>query len=380
LDAERPSLRFPGAELVSAAAALFQSGPLWRGAEGRSFALVISAGTVGVCMADRARAERRERSAFNADVRPTREVFAPPVVVLEGEEGDLEFARSSGEPEWREPSPARQVEGWSRRSRARMVRTLAQLDWSPMYREGRPAVMLTLTYPGSWVVVAPNGKAVKAHHRALMKRWARKWGAEPPHPWKLEFQARGAPHLHLLVVPPDVDPVEFRSWLSSAWADVVAHPDPVERMGHERAGTGVDYLRGSRCFDPKRAAVYFSKHGGAAGGKEYQHTVPVEWQAAGAGPGRFWGYRGLDRVTAEVRLEVADYLVIRRTLRRWSKSQGMTRQRMVPRGINPLTGEVKVRRVTRRVGYLARGGLAGGTIVTNDGPAVASALARLISG
>jgi hypothetical protein len=62
--------------------------------------------------------------------------------------------------------------------------------------------MLTLTYPGDWLAVAPNGEAVKRHLAALAKRYERVWGEPLVCIWKLEFQARGAPHFHLSTTPP----------------------------------------------------------------------------------------------------------------------------------------------------------------------------------
>jgi hypothetical protein len=381
--AVRERLAFPGVELVSAAAAMFERRPAWtqlkcgnvaydlRGPEGREFRIVISAGTVGVRMSDPARSERNGSDGFgNVKGLPRGRVLD-----FDGHDGSREYGAFAPAPtgELHPVKASRQVEGWSRRSRARMTQRLAQLDWSPMYAGGRSAVMTTLTYPGDWLTVAPDGATVKRHLRAFWKRYARRWGAPFVGVWKLEFQRRGAPHLHLLHVPP-ADPT-FREWLSATWAAVVAHPDPHERRRHELAGTGVDYLKGGRCFDPKRAAVYFSKHGGAAGGKEYQHTVPVEWQEEGKGPGRFWGYVGLDRVVAEVVVQVGDYVQLRRTIRRWSRAQDLVR---TVRRVDWETGQVG-RRVTRRHSHLGHGGMQGGTVLLNDGPAFAVHLARFLS-
>jgi hypothetical protein len=191
--------------------------------------------------------------------------------------------------------------------------------------------MLTLTYPGDWLAVAPNGEAVKRHLAALAKRYERVWGEPLVCIWKLEFQARGAPHFHLSTTPPMgfstiVDPdtgvlrsVDFKTWLSHAWAEIVAHPDPEQRCRHRAAGTGVDYAEGIKLTDPRRMAVYFAKYG-IGGRKDYQHRVPPEWLSValvcddcgaeydadldecpdcgcldaelvetGTGPGRFWG-------------------------------------------------------------------------------------------
>jgi hypothetical protein len=57
--------------------------------------------------------------------------------------------------------------------------------------------MLTLTYPGDWLIVAPNAEVVKRHFQALCKRYGRAWGEPLIGPWKLEFQRRGAPHFHI---------------------------------------------------------------------------------------------------------------------------------------------------------------------------------------
>ena len=35
--------------------------------------------------------------------------------------------------------------------------------------------------------------------------------------------------------------MDFKSWLSLAWAEIVAHPDSEQRRRHRAAGTGVDY-------------------------------------------------------------------------------------------------------------------------------------------
>jgi hypothetical protein len=255
--------------------------------------------------------------------------------------------------------------------------------------------MVTLTLPGDWLTVAPTGRAFKRLFERFLTKFARAWGVAALRlVWKLEFQRRGAPHLHLFLVPPTgtCDGLPFIAWLSRTWSAVCAHPDPVQRALHERAGTAVDYREGLRARDPKRLAVYFSKHGGAAGGKEYQHDVPEEWQTgeAGQGPGRFWGVRGLRKLSAVADVPEADFVLARRTLRRLSQRQAFygdpgsryptsvqrrVRTVRVPRGASRLTGEVRYRSVTRARSFFT--GSAGGFFMTNDGPALASALSRL---
>lgn len=229
------------------------------------------------------------------------------------------------------------ISGWSLRSRTRFRRRLAELDYSPLVAAcaGLPPVMLTLTYPGDWLTVAPSGKVVKRHFAALVKRWARRYGVTPPLLWKLEFQRRGAPHFHILVPVPDrrshfkgEGPCDcFRCWVSGTWADIVAAPDIAERIRHIAAGTGIDRDRrnsGSRMLDPRRLATYFLKHGSGSA-KEYQHCVPEEWREPGKGPGRFWGYRGLDRVSMTMPLTREDYHYLRRVLRRYRRANSRHR-------------------------------------------------------
>lgn len=374
----------------------------------------------------------------------------------------------------------RMITGWSRRSRARMVSSMAELDLAPLLMGGDDPAMVTLTYPGDWEVVAPDGEAVKVHLRAFFKRFARAWGRDLVGVWKMEFQRRGAPHFHLLMAPPSgtagvpqweeyqvkanahpgrvehfeqikgvwdrelsrwvnaggnadefeennplppkprrprwIEPVGyglgFRQWLSAVWADVVAHPDPVQRMNHESAGTGVDYAEGDRARDPKRAAIYFGKHGSFAA-KDYQHDVPELWKESGKSVGRFWGYPGLSKVKGAATLDVDTMIFLGRVLRGYgtrarvwnpvTKSYEFrpalvtkTRARRtvsadgtVKQARDKATGEllfddegnpvdhVRFRKTTVR-GKRMTGKNAAGFLLVNDGPAMARVLARAI--
>lgn len=257
---------------------------------------------------------------------------------------------------------------WSKDSRLNMVEAMCSIDWRPVVAPSRPGwrpAMVTLTLPRDWTAVAPTAAAFKKLVFSFWKRWERKWG-RPECVWKLEFQRRGAPHLHIYTaVPPGR---EFQEWLSMTWtAAVFGLPrfgprkgerswsefcDRVYRLDgkaigdHLRAGTGIDWREGIQASDPKRLAVYFLKR--AAGhnlgiDKEYQHRVPVQWQAAG-GAGRFWGVKGLARASVEVQIDEAEFVAMRRTLRRWAKANG------------------------RPVRSLAGGVGSGGMVLANDAP------------
>jgi hypothetical protein len=283
-----------------------------------------------------------------------------------------------------------------------MVLRLAELDWSPVVGTGLIPGMLTLTYPGDWLTVAPDSASMDRHLRAFCRRYERAWGHPLVIAWKKEYQRRGAPHWCGFMAPPRGpaaahkrpavgDGMLFHRWIKAVWADVVDHPDPEERRKHELAGANIDFAEGMRSSDPKRIAVYFTKHGQFRA-KEYQNHPPPEWQEAG-GCGRFWGYRGLHRAVVTVELGPAEYLTAARTLRRWARAQHVTRQVSAPRArggradpqrrdVIGLAGaqlldahRVKRRTVRRRARYLHRGG---GFVCVNDGPAMAAALARYL--
>jgi len=283
-----------------------------------------------------------------------------------------------------------------------MTRALCELDYGQFLRPDSVPAMLTLTYPGDWLTVAPDGAAVKRHLAAFRRRWRRAWGTDPQGVWKLEFQARGAPHFHLLVVPPRGlahDSVRygrraFREWVSLTWADVVAHPDLIERMHHERAGTGIDFAEGLRHRDPKRIAVYFTKHGQFQA-KEYQNVVPVAWREPGRGPGRFWGYWGLKRLTRAAELGPEQAIWAARIIRRHARAQRTThvvnalrtRGGRILRAVWDTIGlagaylleqarPTRRRRVRRRVDRLRNGA---GWLSVNDGPRFATRIAAFLA-
>lgn len=379
--------QFPSPELVDQAAALLprvrealeqEQGDL---TEGPRAYIRIGPGVVEVRAKDYARAERAAEREHHR-----REIDTELLAQYVEEHGCF--------PD--DPEPTRVITEWSRKSRANMVRRLGTLDFTPMYSDPtRLPAMVTLTYPGDWLTVAPSGKAVKGHLKAFRKRYERAWCEPLRCVWKLEFQRRGAPHVHMLMVPPHgtVAGLAFREWLSQAWADIVGHPDPEEYARHLVAGTGVDYAEGLRARDPKRVAVYFVKHS-TFRDKEYQHIVPEPWREPGRGPGRFWGYWGLQPHTATVEVSQEDAVIAGRTLRRWAAAQQVTCEvaRRRVRGGRPISkyadviglagaqliasrGEPRYRKSRSRVRRMASGR---GFVMVNSGALMASQLARYL--
>ena len=314
--------RFPSAELVGTAAALIPGVSEVAGvtlAEGPRWELVVAPGALQVRTRDWARRER----AIEREERQHR-IDADQLVARVKVTGSLPGKLI----------PRRRITSWSARSRNNMTRTLCQLDYAPMFADpSRMLAEVTLTYPDEWLTVAPDGETCYAHLTALVKRYQREWGEEWRGPWKREFQGRGAPHFHLLMTPPhgrSSTGLHFRQWLSQAWAEVVGHPDPEQFRKHAAAGTKVNFAEGLRARDPKRVAIYFTKHGSFKA-KEYQNWAPQEWLDSGKSVGRFWGVLGLKPARVAVQVAPEDGVRVGRLLRRWARAQRITRQVMVKR-------------------------------------------------
>lgn len=403
-------LRFPSPEMVTAAAALFEPAAPWaygpgrRGTEPESgrFRITIGPGVVRLGWTNPVRAEKAAERAVGhhqRDVDDAKLQVRNDLALTDGDDDQAVVSSTRrSRPENDPCGSGGVITEWSRKSRSAMCRTFAELDYSPLVESDRVPAMVTLTYPGDWEVVAPDGASVKRHMVLWRKRFQREYGEPARYIWKLEFQRRGAPHIHLWTAPP-MSPGRsgrgFAQWLSETWAEVVDHPNPVQKARHRLAGTAIDVRSGLKACDPKRLAIYFTKHSSPNlhGDKEYQHVVPEPWRRAGRGPGRFWGVYGLKKAIAVVEVAQDAYLSARRIVRRWSRSQAVygdsasryptsvvprTATRLVSR-LDRKSGVVEHRRVRRRRTFCTHGGLAGGYALVNDGPTFAVQLARAIT-
>jgi hypothetical protein len=333
--------------------------------------------------------------------------------------GSIRFRRAVPADKDDEPAKpsdgSKEVRSWTAKSRRQMTRSFAALDAAPMYESGRLPVMVTLTYPGDWLAVAPDGEAVQRHFAMFARRWRRAWAEPLVCLWKREFQRRGAPHLHLYATQPGGlagegrraryeaellawqaagkcgrkprwrpaagDGLRLTQWVAEAWADIVNHPDPDQRAAMVKAATQVSVKEAAKYKDPKRLSVYFAKHG-LYRDKEYQNVPPAEWD--GKPVGRFWGHIGLPFLIATALIDGGkDYQLAKRTMRRWSARARVwdpeaRRYRYVKamRVKSKPTDARPGRKVRRPVNRLAG---ASGSLCLNDAPAVAADLARLIA-
>lgn len=128
--------------------------------------------------------------------------------------------------------------------------------------------MLTLTYPRAF----PNdGQDVKHNLKMFLKELRRKVGKISVL-WFLEFQRRGAPHIHILIRGLRV----WRStqlWSSQTWYRIVGSGD----LKHLAAGTRLERIR-----KPNGARNYAVKYAH----KMVQKSVPEAYRNVG----RFWGH------------------------------------------------------------------------------------------
>ena len=185
---------------------------------------------------------------------------------------------------------------FSKKSRLRLLRLVAKLR-----REVLP-LFVTLTYPGE--VPGLGGELAdyrvwKGHLKALWKRVRRRW-PKAAAIWRMEFQARGAPHFHLLLygVPLDElfiradkrNPADLRwrdSWLNKAWYKVVGSGD-VLHWEHGCDAAAVRSYKGAMAY----AAKYATKPAEDAVGFPARGKGSLFDELGGDGVGRLWGVLG----------------------------------------------------------------------------------------
>jgi hypothetical protein len=154
-------------------------------------------------------------------------------------------------------------------------------------------LFITLTYPAVW----PSEPAVwKRHLDTWLKRLEREYVGLAAI-WKLEFQARGAPHFHLLVFGTRWISAK---WCARSWYEVVESGD--ER--HLLAGTEVKRIRSWR-----GVMSYASKYLAKKTSENLPEMV-----------GRFWGVHRRDRLPVDLLtlpMDFQQFFVLKRMLVRW---------------------------------------------------------------
>ena len=397
-DLVREIFRFPTADMLGAAAAMWPcsrdraivtgwhglvgrgvatksglaiagSAEHWENVEGPRARVEIAPGLVRIARTDEARAERTRERLLIADLEARQH---------QHEQMGRPMALADLEPLKRGTKAA--ISAWSAKSRAGMIAAICELDLAPIVGGESLPCMVTLTLPGDWLAITPDAATAAKKFDNFERAWRHKWGRGLVCIWKREFQGRGAPHWHIWTVPPVPTSRmrEFKEWLSATWTrvlfgrGVVTHPDCncSEACRSLGAGTGVDFVKGLRARDPKRLAIYFLKESLGGEGKAYQNGAPKEW--AGQSVGRFWGYRGIEKAVVTVEVDAGVDVQVLRTLRRWQRAQGVTREVRVLRGAAPTTGELRFRTVRRPARVIG----SAGWVAVNSGADLAAQLGR----
>lgn len=155
-------------------------------------------------------------------------------------------------------------------------------------------VFITLTYPQNFPC---NGKETKVHLNSFLQYLRRK---KIKYVWVLEFQARGAPHYHIITS----DHIQ-KEELSECWYTIVGSGDEK----HLKAGTGISSIQSKR-----QLHGYLSNYVE----KLEQKTPPAGFENVG----RFWGAtRGL--LTFQMYQQINHYYklaLMTKIIRKWRKA------------------------------------------------------------
>ena len=153
---------------------------------------------------------------------------------------------------------------WSWRSRCRLRFVAA--NTGILFR-----AMITLTYGADFPC---TGSMVKKHLNGFLVALRKRLRPSEclSYLWWLEFQQRGAPHVHILVNRPCRDLPE-KQWFSQEWYRIVGSGD----VKHLAAGTRVENLRTAR--GGVRYAIKYAQ-------KMRQKQVPIDFRDVG----RFWAH------------------------------------------------------------------------------------------
>lgn len=188
-----------------------------------------------------------------------------PVVGVEVYDNDMVVVRSPTPNEVKGVAKRGTISEFSAKSRRRLA--FVASNTSVEFRS-----MITLTYPSEF---PGNGWTVKDNLHTFLNNALVKLGSFE-YLWFLEFQKRGAPHIHILT---DIklfhvkQSEHYRKLVSESWFLTVASND----IRHLKAGTRFENLRSEQ--GGKRYAVKYAQ-------KMRQKSVPARFENVG----RFFGY------------------------------------------------------------------------------------------
>ena len=188
------------------------------------------------------------------------------------------------------------IQGFSRKSRSRMLKKINQLDpdrISNLYH-------VTVTYPSRFPT---DGITHKTDLDVYIKRIKRRFGEDIALIWKLEFQKRGAPHYHiLLLLPKEYNLLYLREWFKKNWKEVAQRFWDEKVENHKRISCDpVDSL--------KKSGFYITKY------------LTKEEEDTPLNQGRYWGCTRNwgDLIQEYIKLTGKQLIHFRRLMKRYLK-------------------------------------------------------------
>lgn len=211
---------------------------------------------------------------------------------------------------------------FSRKSKARMVRRILSIPWGDYIGPDEQLMVVTLTAPPNWrEFLGSKDQSYKALRR-FEKRMADRTDERCRMFWHVEFQRRGAPHWHcLMVLPLTVKGQPVTKVVSQQWFEAVGSEDPK----HLAAGTRIDFDESIKGTDPLRVSLYFAGYStnstGSSKDKSYQFEVPEGWADTNGSVGRWWGKFGVKPAVEEVRIDAQAVVEAKRLFRARERAQ-----------------------------------------------------------
>jgi hypothetical protein len=241
------------------------------------------------------------------------------------------------------------ITAFSAGSRHRLLVKLNSID-----RERMPAgnvAFVTVTYHLDW---AGGFQRWKRDLDKLVKWHERHYGPVPL-VWKLEYQQRGAPHFHLLILWPDGPPEDMPAYnqtCGTAWAKIVAGRGAVPDDDHCKHGYFSEVAR-SWGGVGSYVSKYMSKDTVCATDGLTGEVMP---------PGRWWGVRrwkpegGVPGVPVTLHTEEitgAQFVAMRRVVQKLAERREVERLKRARRGekwreVRSAQGKLKFARLSRR--------------------------------
>lgn len=169
-----------------------------------------------------------------------------------------------------------EITHFSKKSRKRLLTQAARLDLETYLKDNR-AIFITLTYGQTF----PSPKTAKKHLFTLLKRF-RRLAPQASGIWRLEFQKRGAPHLHIVLFN---FPYFSKDDLKVAWKEIVG-----DAYCDWSSGTPIaPFTRIEAISNTRKVVSYVAKYVAKVEADSSSGFNDVPYLTAGENIGRLWG-------------------------------------------------------------------------------------------